>query len=487
MVFGYIIKKTTIKGFVALILSGIRPERVLYYFENICSIPHGSGNCEEVSKYCINVAKTLGLRYSTDEHFNVIIKKDATKGYENKPTVILQGHLDMVCEKDDNCNIDFSKDAIELKLSGDLISANGTTLGGDDGIAVAMALAILEDDTLKHPTIEALFTTDEETGMYGAVGLDATVLNGKMLINIDSENEGVFTVGCAGGARAEITIPVECVDLSGDCYEITVSGLIGGHSGVEIDKGRLNANVILGKFLESLPFEYNISDISGGLKDNAIPRSSKCVLYCKDDPNNYVDAFVNANRIDTDGNLNVSVKRIEGDGKGFSLDSSEKIVEFLCTVPNGIQAMSKDIEGLVETSLNLGILFTDSEGVHASFAVRSSVNSEKTKLLLQLKNIAENLGGSFSEHGHYPAWEYRKNSVLRDKMVSVYEELYGKSPIVETIHAGLECGILGDKISDLDAVSIGPDMWDIHTPRERISVSSIKRVYEFVCKLLSEI
>ena len=239
--------------------------------------------------------------------------------------------------------------------------------------------------------------------------------------------------------------------------------------------------------MESLPFEYNISDISGGLKDNAIPRSSKCVLYCQENPINYVDAFVNANQIDTDGNLNVSVKRIEGDGKVFSLDSSKKIVEFLCTVPNGIQAMSKDIEGLVETSLNLGILFTDSEGVHASFAVRSSVNSEKTKLLLKLKNIAENLGGSFSEHGHYPAWEYRKNSVLRDKMVSVYEELYGKSPIVETIHAGLECGILGDKISDLDAVSIGPDMWDIHTPRERISVSSIKRVYEFVCKLLSEI
>ena len=470
-----------------MFLSGIKPERVFYYFEKICGIPHGSGNCEAISKFCISVADELGLKWYTDELFNVIIKKEASEGFEDRPTVILQGHLDMVCEKDETCGIDFSKDAIELNFSGDLISAKGTTLGGDDGIAVAMALAILEDETLKHPPIEALFTTDEETGMYGAVGLDATNLNGKMLINIDSENEGIFTVGCAGGARAEITIPVSRVDLCDECYEITVSGLIGGHSGIEIDKGRLNANVVLGRFLSELPYACNIAEISGGLKDNAIPRSSKCIICCKENPAVLVDDFIDKYRIDTDNNLLVSVNSISPVCKGFSLEDSRKIIEFLCAVPNGIQAMCKDIEGLVETSLNLGILFTDDVGVRASFAVRSSVNSEKTKLLLKLKNIAENYGGSFSEHGHYPAWEYRKNSPLRDKMISVYEKLYGKNPIVETIHAGLECGILSDKISDLDAVSIGPDMWDIHTPRERISISSVKRVYEFICQILSEI
>ena len=470
-----------------MILSGIKPERVFYYFENICGIPHGSGNCEAISKYCISVAENLGLECSTDEHFNIIIKKDAAQGYEDKPTVILQGHLDMVCEKDDNCNINFLMEAIQLNVSGDFISANGTTLGGDDGIAVAMVLAILEDSSLKHPPIEALFTTDEETGMYGAVGLDTATLNGKTLINIDSENEGVFTVGCAGGARAEINIPINYESVSGNCYEIVVSGLIGGHSGVEIDKGRLNANVILGKFLHELPYKYNIVEICGGLKDNAIPRSSKCTVFCDGDPTLLVDDFVFINRIETDNNLSVLVNRVTENKIAFSLADSKKITEFLCTVPNGIQAMSKDIEGLVETSLNLGILFTDCEGVHASFAVRSSVNSEKTKLLVKLKNIADNFGGTFGEHGHYPAWEYRKNSPLRDTMVSVYKKLYGKNPVVETIHAGLECGILGDKISNLDAVSIGPDMWDIHTPRERISISSVKRVYEFICELLSEL
>lgn len=344
-----------------MILSGIKPERVFYYFEKICGIPHGSGNCEAISKYCIGVAEKLGLEWSSDEHFNVVIKKDAAKGYESKPTVILQGHLDMVCEKDENCQIDFVKDAISLKMSGDFISANGTTLGGDDGIAIAMVLAVLEDDSLKHPSIEALFTTDEETGMYGALGLDTTALNGKMLINIDSENEGVFTVGCAGGARAEITIPVEFADLSGDCYEITVSGLIGGHSGVEIDKGRLNANIVLGEFLNSLPYQYKISEISGGLKDNAIPRGSRCVVFCNNDPSLLANDFVAQNRIETDNNLNITVNRVLGNRKGFSLGDSKKITEFLYGVPNGIQAMSEDIEGLVETSLNLGILFTDDE------------------------------------------------------------------------------------------------------------------------------
>lgn len=467
-----------------MILSGLKPERVFNYFEKLCDIPHGSGNCKKISEYCLSVAKDLGLECCTDEHFNVIIKKDATLGYENKPTVILQGHLDMVCEKDEKSSIDFLKDGLELKVTDDYVSANGTTLGGDDGIGVAMALAILEDKSLKHPPIEVLFTTDEETGMYGAVGLDASILEGKMLINIDSENEGAFTVGCAGGARAELFLPIEKEKISGKCYKITVSGLKGGHSGVEIDKGRLNANIVMANFLNTIGVDFNIIEINGGLKDNAIPLLSECLICCDEDLSDKAREFSLKNRVDTDSGLLVTVEKTNNVAEGFSTKFSKKVVDFLLTVPNGIQVMSKDIEGLVETSLNLGILKTEDNFVKLSFAVRSSKNNSKSKLLNKLEKVAIEFGGVFSQHGHYPAWEYRKNSPLRDKMVEVYKNIYGKTPVVETIHAGLECGILSDKIKDLDAVSIGPDMCDIHTSREKLSISSTKRVYEFLCELL---
>ncbi len=467
-----------------MVLKGLKPERVFYYFEKICEIPHGSGNCRALSEYCLSVADELGLKRITDEHNNVIIKKNASKGLENSPTVILQGHLDMVCEKSENSNIDFLTDGLELEVSGDMISANGTTLGGDDGIAVAMILAILEDNSLKHPAIEALFTTDEETGMFGADGLDASNLKGKSLINIDSEKEGVFTVGCAGGARAEINIPLVKEEINGDCYKISVSGLIGGHSGVEINKGRLNSNIVLGKFLDSLDSDFNIIDVSGGLKDNAIPLMSECIICCNEDLSEKASAFADKMRIDTDKGLKITVNQYNKVYQGFTVDDSKKIASFLSTVPNGVIAMSEDINGLVETSLNLGILETNDFGIHASFAVRSSKNKSKSELLEKLATFASNFDGTFAQHGHYPAWEYRKDSPLRDKMIKVYEKFYGEKPIVETIHAGLECGILSDKISGLDAVSIGPDMWDIHTSRERISISSVDRVYRFLCDLL---
>lgn len=467
-----------------MVLKGLKPERVFYYFEKICGIPHGSGNCKALSEYCLSVADKLGLSRITDEYNNVIIKKEASTGFENKPTVILQGHLDMVCEKSDNSKIDFLTQGLELKVSGDMISANGTTLGGDDGIAVAMILAILEDKSLKHPKIEALFTTDEETGMFGADGLDATNLSGKTLINIDSENEGVFTVGCAGGARAEIDIPLKKDKINGDCYKISVSGLIGGHSGVEIDKGRLNANVVLGKFLNGLDNDFNIISIAGGLKDNAISLMSESVICCNEDLSQKASLFADKIRVDTDSGLKITVSQTKKFEEGFTTSDSKKIASFLSTVPNGVIAMSEDIKGLVETSLNLGILETNNSGIHASFAVRSSKNKAKLDLLERLNEVALSFNGTFAQYGHYPAWEYRKCSPLRDKMIEVYEKMYSKKPVVETIHAGLECGILSDKIGGLDAVSIGPDMWDIHTSRERISISSTRRIYEFLCNLL---
>ncbi len=465
------------------ILSGIKPERVMHFFEEICKIPHGSGNTDKISDFCVDFAKVKGLEVIKDKFNNVIIKKPASKGYESHPTVILQGHLDMVCEKEPDSTIDFATDGLKLKVDGDFISADGTTLGGDDGIAVAMVMAILEDNSLPHPPIEALFTTDEETGMYGAEGLDVSMLSGKILINIDSEEEGILTVGCAGGARADIELSLTKEKASSPCYRIVLDGLIGGHSGAEIDKGRLNANVTLGKFIKTLPFNYNIVNIHGGLKDNAIPRASEAIISCEQNPANFVDAFIMANKVDTDAGLSINVESTNAK-ECFNLESSKHIVDFLCTVPNGIQSMSRDIEGLVQTSLNLGVLKIENDALKATFAVRSSVNAEKYELLDKLSKVAESFGGKYNSHAHYPAWEYRKYSPLRDTMAEVYKKMYGASPKIEAIHAGLECGLFSDKINGLDAVSFGPNLYDIHTTRERMSVKSVERTFDYLKEII---
>lgn len=465
------------------ILSGIKPQRVMYFFEEICKIPHGSGNTDKIRDFCVDFAKSNGLEVIKDEHNNVIIKKPASNGYENHATVILQGHLDMVCEKEPDLAINFSTDGLTLRVDGDFISAAGTTLGGDDGIAVAMVMAILEDRSLAHPPIEALFTTDEETGMYGAEGLDVSMLSGKLLINIDSEEEGILTVGCAGGARADIELSLTKETVSAPCYRITLDGLIGGHSGAEIDKGRLNSSVTLGKFIKNLPFNYNIINIHGGLKDNAIPRASEAIISCKQSPADFVDAFIAANKVDTDAGLSIKVESTNAT-ECFDNESSKRIVEFLCTVPNGIQSMSRDIAGLVQTSLNLGVLKIENDALKATFAVRSSVNAEKYELLDKLTEVAKSFGGNYNSHAHYPAWEYRKNSPLRDTMAKVYERMYGTSPKIEAIHAGLECGLFSDKIAGLDAVSFGPNLYDIHTTRERMSIVSVERTFEYLKEIL---
>ncbi|MBQ4557005.1 MAG: aminoacyl-histidine dipeptidase [Clostridia bacterium] len=468
------------------VLAKIKPERVFYYFEELSKIPHGSGNMDKISSYCVDFAKGLGLEVIKDEHNNVIIKKPASAGYEHHETIILQGHLDMVCEKDGDSPIDFMKDGLDLRVDGDLIYAKGTTLGGDDGIAIAMTMAILEDKALIHPPIEALFTTDEETGMYGAEGLDGSKLSGKTLINIDSEEEGILTVSCAGGARAGIEIPLVKETVSAPCFKITVDGLIGGHSGVEIDKGRLNSNIVMGRLLNSLPFNYNIINIQGGLKDNAIPRTTEAIISCNGNITSICKDFVEKNRVATDPGLVITVEDVSYTD-GYDQASSKSITDFLCTVPNGVQAMSKDIEGLVQTSLNLGILHIENNKLVATFAVRSSVNTEKSDLLDKLDEVAKVFGGQFESHAHYPAWEYRKNSRLRDTMTEVYTKLYGTAPQVVAIHAGLECGLLSDKINDLDAVSFGPNLYDIHTSRERMSIESVKRTYDYLIELLKNL
>ncbi len=466
-------------------LGNLKPERVFYYFEQICAIPRGSGNMEEISQFCVDFAKKNNLEYIREEIGNVIIKKTASLGKENSPTVILQGHLDMVCEKNPECDIDFLKDGIDIYVEDGFVKAHGTTLGGDNGIAVAMCMALLENNSLSHPAIEVLFTVDEETGMYGADALDGSLLDGRMLINVDSEEEGIFTVSCAGGIRTYFNMPFQTFKNRNKCYKITVDGLLGGHSGVDIDKGRLNANKVAVDFLNTLP-KFNLISINGGLKDNAIPANCEVVISSDFNIEDFVYKFVNSYDKLNDFGLKIKVKEIDMLDCCLTDESTKNAINFLSEVPNGIIKWSEDIKGLVQTSLNLGVLKTEKNIIHSSFALRSSVNSEKEELVIRLKDCADKYNCEFCAEGSYPAWEYNKNSLLREKMINVYEKMYNKTPEVIAIHAGLECGLLSEKLSGLDAVSIGPDMADIHTPRERLSVESVQRVYDYLINLLSE-
>ncbi len=469
-------------------LENLSNTRVFEFFEKLCEIPHGSGNTKAISDFCVDFAKERGLTVYQDELNNVIIKKPASAGYENHEAVILQGHLDMVCEKDPDYEIDFEKDGLELFSDGDLIGARGTTLGADDGIAVAMVLSVLDDNTLPHPPIEAVFTVDEETGMFGAAGLDVKNLSSKTLINIDSEDEGVFTVSCAGGARCSIHIPIEREEKLSDAYTLKVSGLIGGHSGVEINRGRLNANAVMAKLIAFLSerFSAKFSSICGGSKDNVITRECEGVIVSDisiEKLERAVKEFEKANYKKSDPDLKIEVFAT----KAKTMKNSDIIIGVLSSLPQGVIKMSEDIENLPETSLNLGVCDTDENEVKFTYSVRSCVNKKRDMLLETLKNIAKSAGAKFSKSGVYPAWEYRKDSRLRDVMVKVYKEQYQKEPIVEAIHAGLECGLFCDKIDGLDAVSFGPNLYDIHTSRERMSISSVKRCYEMLLRVLEQL
>ena len=466
------------------VLQHLEPRSVFRFFEQMCAIPHGSGNTKAISDYCVKFAESRGLEVHQDGLNNVVIVKPATPGYEAAPTVIVQGHLDMVAEKTPDSPINFLTDGLELEVDGDFIRAKGTTLGGDDGIAVAMALAVLDAKDLAHPRLECLFTIDEETGMDGAVGFDASILQGKRLLNIDSEEEGILTVSCAGGATSCLTVPVKRVPVQGNAWRVGVRGLTGGHSGVEINKGRANANKVLAAALQGLP--VTLCSIAGGSKDNAIPRASEAVVVSEAD--DFAALFAaNAAKTalpETEQHAEFYCEPAEA---GEMLAGSEAVLGLLNAVPNGVQAMSSDIPGLVQTSLNLGILTTDADAVRLTFSVRSSVNREKFGLIDQLKALAARFGGSYSESGEYPAWEYQKDSRLREVMVEVFEAQYGRKPVVEAIHAGLECGIFSDRLPGLDAVSFGPQMHDIHTSRERLDIASTARTWEYLVAVLERL
>ena len=471
------------------VLEGLRPTQALHYFEEICAIPHGSRHTKAISDYLVRFAQAHGLACVQDESNNVIIRKPASKGYEAHPTVILQGHMDMVCEKDADCDIDMRKDGLRLRHDGKYIYAEGTTLGGDDGIAVAYALAVLASDELRHPPLEAVFTVDEEIGMLGASALDMRLLKGRILLNCDSEDEGILTVSCAGGATSELTLPIAREAAAGEVWRMSVRKLTGGHSGVEINKGRVNANKLMGALLSRLP-EFHLVRADGGAKDNAIPRSCEALLVS--DAEDFAARFEEAKKRcmeelpAAEPHAVITCEPVQA-AQALTPACTAAVLGLLRELPNGVQKMSADIEGLVQTSLNLGILKTTEEAVTMTFSVRSSVGAEKAALTARLAALAEKYGASYSQMGEYPAWEYRKDSRLRGIMVKTFEELYGKEPVVDVIHAGLECGIFSDRLKGLDAVSFGPQMHDIHTSRERLELASVARTWDYLVAVLAKL
>ena len=481
------------------ILEGLKPQRVMYYFEEISKIPRCSYDEQRISDYLANVGRELGLEVIQDKALNIIIRKPAYRGYESSPTVILQGHMDMVGEKTENSNHDFSKDPINLQVEGDYIIAKETTLGADNGIAVAMALAVLESKDIAHPPLEVLITSNEESGMTGAAALESENIRGKILINIDSEEEGKILVSCAGGERNLITIPVKWKEIldNEDTYELVVSGLKGGHSGMEIDKGRGNSNKIMGRILERLnrTIDINLYHIEGGSKSNAIPRHTKAIISME--KSNMEKAKLSIKELEkelrfellsTDKDIELSLTKIqEKKHKGFSKEATKKIITALMLFPNGVHTMSMDIKGLVESSNNLGVVKTTENSVTMESAIRSSVGSLKTYIANEIRVLAESLDVQWESTSSYPAWEYSKESYIRNVFKDSYRELYNEDINIDAIHAGLECGLFKEKFEDMDMVSFGPNMYGVHAPGEKLSISSTERTYELLLKVLEKI
>lgn len=477
------------------VLEHLEPKKVFHYFEEICSIPHPSYKEKKISDYLVSFAKEHGLEYYQDDLYNVIMIAPASEGYENEEPVILQGHMDMVCEKAPGVEINFENDGLKLMVEGDYVTADGTTLGGDDGIAVAYALAILDSPEIVHPRLEVIITVSEEVGMEGATGIDLSMLQGHKLLNLDSEEEGVMTVSCAGGNSSICHIPMNYEPAEGLQLAVTINGLKGGHSGVEIDKGRANANLLMGRLLLTLDqadFGHQIAKLAGGAKQNAIPRENRAVIVIAPEKKDAAIAIlqetitqIKNEYATTDPDIALEITD-QGTGivQVLTEDSREKAVLLINNLPGGIQAMSANIEGLVETSLNMGIVSLEEKELRLEFAVRSSVISARDALTARIRSLVSYVGGTLEVNGVYPAWEYKKDSVMREDAARIFEQMYGKEPKIEAIHAGLECGILAGKIRDLDGISIGPDMAGIHTFEEKLSISSTKRVYEFVLEVL---
>ena len=449
------------------VLSGLKPESVFKYFEALCSVPHGSGNTKQISDLCVSYAKKLGLRYRQEPCNNVIIWKDGSAGYEDAAPIMLQGHIDMVCAKTDDCTKDMAKDGLDLRTDGEWVWADKTSLGGDNGIAVAMILAILEDETMPHPPIEAVFTVEEEVGMDGAFALDCSDLKSRKLLNLDSEEEGVFTVSCAGGLRLDCVMPGKAQPLKGETgYHLTLAGLQGGHSGGEIDKGRGSANQLMGRVLYSAMEKFpglRLADIRGGRFDN--------------------DAILKNEYAGCDDGITLTCEKTELTA-AMDQETTSRMLHVLLALPQGVQAMNVDFPGLVQTSLNLGVMSVEEDGLHFAFSIRSCIASQKDMMEQRVRSVVEYAGGTAHKRSSYPGWQYARQSQFREMILQAYHDTTGKVGGIAATHGGLECGLFIEKMPGLDAVSMGPELHDVHSVRERLNVPSTQRTYELVCEIL---
>lgn len=470
---------------------GYEPREALEIFEDLCAIPHGSGNEKGVADYIEKFANTRGLFCLRDETGNVFIRKNATAGYENTPAILFQGHMDMVCEKNADSDHDFEKDALKLYVKDGFLWADGTTLGGDNGIAVAMMLALLDTDA--HPTLECLFTVEEETGLAGAKGFDCSPVTAKKMINLDSEEEWLITAGCAGGCRTEVDFNYTPVDAeAGDVtLEISVTGLSGGHSGAEIHLGKTNAIVALARILGAVSDveEFALVSLTGGGKDNAIAREAFARINVKDDKKASVAAInevwgIKKELSEDDRGFTCKIDVVNTAPKTIDKETTRRIVSFLNCVRTGVLKTSNNIKGLVEYSRNLGVADTADGRVKLTLSSRSSIESQLDLSCREMDMLAALAGADCRHYSRYPGWEYAPISPLRDDYIAAYKKLFGEEMSVGVIHAGLECGILSSKMTDMDIISVGPNMHNIHSPMEHLDLASCERVWKVLLEIV---
>ena len=479
------------------LLEQLHHDEVFKHFVALTKIPRESGNEKAVSDYCVAFALGLGLEVIQEESLNVIIRKPASLGYENHPMVILQGHLDMVCVKEDTLSFDFESEAIPLVIEDDFLKTKGTTLGADNGIAVAMIMAILSSDKIQHPPIEALFTVEEETGMGGVMALDPKHVTGDILINLDAEEEGVVYTSCAGGVNNILSFDIETTETAkSQTYTLVIQGLNGGHSGIEINQHRANALKLLGRTLYAFQeaFAFDLISLHGGEKMNAIAKYAEMTIAIDEDVAEKLASEVKRlnkqflrEHLGSDQGIDLKLTKCESVKTAYTERLKKQLMQCLVLMPFGVQTMSSTIAGLVESSSNLGVLSVNDKTVELTNSVRSSIVSLKQEISHRVKMIATLTGANWHQISDYPAWAYRTDSPIRDLMQHLYKDMNHKPLKVDAIHAGLECGFLSEKLGDIDMIAMGPDMFDVHTPKERVNISSVKRVYAFLLEVLKHL
>ncbi len=480
------------------VIENLEPKLVWKHFDEIRKIPRCSKHEEKIREYIVDFAKKQNLEYKTDKLGNIVIRKKPSDGMENKPIVILQGHMDMVCEKNSDVDFDFSKDPIQLKLDSDILTADGTTLGADNGMGVAMSLAILEDTSLKLGPIECLFTVDEETGLTGAFAMKSDMLTGKILLNLDSEDFGVLTVGCAGGGDSQIKLPIKKETVNGnmDSIMIKISGLRGGHSGVDIHEQRGNAVKILTRMLwkANENYKFNITELKGGDKHNAIPREAYTKIVVDKNDKEKMISMLQKEEKDIleeikpiDPKLKVDIESIDSLKTNITSDSQDQLLDLLHGLPHGVDKMSYDIPDLVETSTNLATVELKDNSAAIGLSTRSSIKSALQDFRDRIRAVAELSGAKVEEDSPYPGWKPNLDSRILKLSKKIFKDMYGKEPKVEAIHAGLECGIIGEKFPGMDMISIGPTIKYPHSPEEQVHISTVDKTYKYVLKILEEI